>query len=119
MKNKIELILSYLVIASALQFAILVSIAVNFNFTPAQMSSPGMVIIFITACVLNITKLKDTSASRKIYAMALFANLLCLSYAIALSLQDRHIAKVITSMIMAIISLLSFSGWLSYNKGDK
>ncbi len=114
MKKNIELILSYLVIASAIQYAIMVSIALNFNFLPQHMASPGMVIGFITACSLNIVKLKEPIASRKIYAVSAFANMLTLSLATALSMQDQHIAKIITTLMMAIICVLSIFDWLNY-----
>ncbi len=116
MKKKIEIILSYLVIASALQFAVLFSIAINFQFEPHQMAAPGMVIAFVSACGLNIVKLSDATASRKIYFMSTFANALTLSYAIALSLQDPHIAKVITTAMMALILLLSLISCFDYRE---
>lgn len=114
MKNKIELILSYLVIASALQYGVMVSLALNFHFAPEQMAAPGMVIAFITACCLNIVKLKDDSASRKIYSMAAFANALTLSYAVSLSVQDPHIGKIVTTLMMGAIFFLSLVSCFTY-----
>ncbi len=107
MKHKIELVLSYLVIISALQYAVMVSIALNFHFAPEQMASPGMAIIFIMACGFNIVKLKEPNASRRIYLIAAFANFLTLSFATALSMQDPHIAKIATTMMMGTIFILS------------
>jgi hypothetical protein len=78
------------------------------------MVSPAMVIIFITACTLNIVKLKGSTVSRSIYGMALFANFLCVSFALMLSIQDPHIGKVITTIMMAIIFILSLISWLNY-----
>lgn len=114
MKNKIELILSYLVIASALQYAVMVSIAWDFHFPPEKMAAPGMVIAFITACCLNIVKLKDDTASRKIYVMSAFANALTLSYAVSLSVQDPNIGKIVTTLMMSLILLLSLVNCFTY-----
>jgi len=119
MIKNIELILSYLVIVSALQFAVMISIATNLNFSPEQMAAPGMVIAFFTACSLTIVKLKDLTASRKIYAMSAFANIMTLSYAIALSLQDpTNVGKVITTLLMSVISLLSILGWFNFKTSN-
>jgi len=119
MIKNIELILSYLVIASALQFAVMISIATNFSFSPQQMAAPGMVIAFVTSCSLTIVKLKDLTASRKIYAMSALSNALTLSFATALSLQDpTNVGKVITTLLMAVISLLSILGWFKFKTSN-
>jgi len=115
MIKNIELILSYLVIASALQFAVIISIATNLSFSPQQMAAPGMVIAFVTACSLTIVKLKDLSASRSIYAMSALSNALTLSFATALSFQDpTNVGKIITTILMALICILSILGWFNY-----
>jgi len=114
MRNTIESILSYLVIISALQYGVFVSIALNFSFSPQQMASPGMVIIFITTCALNIVKLREKTSSRALYALSVFTNILCLSYSSALSCQDPHIGKVITTILMGVISLSSIWGLFVY-----
>jgi len=114
MRNTIESILNYLVIISALQYGVFISIAFNFSFSPQQMSSPGMVIIFITACALNIVKLRDKASSRALYALSVFTNVLCLSYSSAMSCQDPHIGKVITTILMGAITLSSMWGWFVY-----
>jgi len=111
MRHTIESILSYLVILSALQYGVLVSIALDFNFSPEHMAAPGMVIVFITACSLNLIKLRDKAASRSIYAISAFTNVLCSGYALALSIQDPHIGKVITTILMAVITLSSIFSW--------
>ncbi|CAM3082828.1 hypothetical protein [Moritella viscosa] len=107
MKTKIELTLSYIVFSIALIYGTLVFIKFNFQFTPTQMSYPGMVIAFLMSCMLNIIKLKENSMSSRIHFASVFANILTFSYATAFAIQDPWIGKVITTILMGFILIFS------------
>ncbi len=116
MKTKIELTLSYIVFLTALIYGILIFIKLNFQFTPAQMSYPGMVIAFLMSCMLNIIKLKENSSSSRMHFASVFANILTFSYATAFAIQDPWIGKVITTVFMGIILMLSATKLLQLTK---
>lgn len=116
MKTKIELALSYIVFSIALIYGILVFIKLNFQFTPAQMSYPGMVIAFLMSCMLNIIKLKENSMSSRIHFASVFSNILTFSYATAFAIQDPWIGKVITAVLMGFILIFSATKLLQLNK---
>lgn len=107
MKTKIDLTLNYIVFATALIYGALVFVKFNFQFTPAQMSYPGMVIAFLMSCMLNILKLKESSNSTRIHSASVFANTLTFIYAAAFAIQDPWIGKVITTVLMGFILIFS------------
>ncbi len=119
MKTKIELVLSYIVFATALIYGALVFIKFNFQFTPAQMSYPGMVIAFLMSCMLNILKLKENTNSSKVHFASVFANILTFSYAAAFAIQDPWIGKVITTVLMGFILMFSITKLFQLTKKPK
>ncbi len=107
MKTKVELVLSYIVFAIALIYGITIFIQLGFKFTPAQMSYPGMVIAFLISCTLNIVKLKEDSVSKNLHFASVFSNTLTFCYAAFFVIQDPWIGKVITTVLMGLILILS------------
>jgi len=116
MRIKIELALCYIVFATALIYGALVFIKFNFQFTPAQMSYPGMVIAFLMSCMLNIVKLKENLNSSRMHFASVFANILTFSYAAAFAIQDPWIGKVITTVLMGFILMFSVTRLLQLTK---
>jgi len=109
MKTKIELVLNYIVIAIALSYGITVFIQFGFKFTAAQMSYPGMVIVFLISCSLNIVRLREEPFSKGLHSVSVFSNMLTFSYASFFVLQDPWIGKVITTLLMGLILILSIT----------
>ena len=107
MKENLELVLSYIVFTIALIYGVLVFVRFNFQFTPDQMSHPGMVIAFLMSCMFNILKLVENTDSTRIHFASVFANTLTFLYAAAFAIQDPWIAKIVTTTIMGLIFLLS------------
>ena len=109
MKTKIELVLNYTVIAIALIYGTTVFIQFGFKFTAAQMSHPGMVIVFLISCSLNIVKLREKSFSKRLHLVSVFSNALTFGYAALFVIQDPWIGKVITTFLMGLILILSIT----------
>jgi|GEM_PF-1939035 len=105
-KNKLFfLVLNYTVCTIALVYMALVAIQYNFDFSiQGRMTHPGMVIAFLSACSLNITRLKEPNVSINLNKVSAFANILTLSLAAAFTIQHPVFSKLITTCLMAIIT---------------
>ena len=108
MKNKIELILSLTIIAVVSIYGAYIFAIFGFKFGPHQMTYPAMIIAFLISSSLNIAKLKDKNASRIIYKVSVFSNVLTLCLATTFVIHDPSaVHKIITTLIMGIITVLS------------
>jgi len=117
-KKRTFLFLNYTVCLIALFHIVSVSIHFNFDFSTAgRMTHPGMVIAFLSACVLNVARLKESNSSRLFNGASAISNLLTLSLALAFTIQQPVLPKVITTCLMVIITLESL--WaLTWNKAS-
>ena len=120
-KNKqLFLALNYIVCIIAVFHITMVSIQFNFDFSPqGRMTHPGMAIAFLTACTLNITRLNESKASLRINKVSFFANLLTLSLAIAFTVQNPVLPKLITTSLMLLITLESVFVLFKYKLKNK
>lgn len=108
MKNKIELILSQIIIAVVTIYGAYAFVIFGFKFGPHQMSYPAMVIVFVMSCSFNIAKLKDEKAGKIIHKVSVFSNILALCLAAAFAMYDPSaIHKIMTTVAMGIITVLS------------
>lgn len=116
MKTKLELLLSYTVFAIALVYGVMMFIQLGYKFTPTQMSYPGMVIVFLITCTFNSMKIRENLTNKNIHLASVFANLLAFLYALAFSIFDPWVGKVITTLFMGIILVLSTVNMVALKK---
>ena len=114
--DKTELILSYFIMAIVSIYFVNVLITFDFQLSPNQMAIPGMVIAFLTSSALNIVRLKENTPSLNINRVSVFANMLTLSLATVFIIQHPYIGRLITTVPMGIITLLSIISLFSFDK---
>ena len=102
------IVLNYIVCIIALVYIAAVALHYNFDFSvQGRMTHPGMVIAFLSACALNIARLNAPNIDMGIVKVSVFSNILTLSLASAFAFQNPIFSKLVTTCLMAIITVNS------------
>ncbi len=115
MKTKIEVGLSLIVSLIAISFFAQTIASQGLSFSPEEMAVPGIVLAFISACSVNIVRLAigDPWLNR----VSTTLSLLTFSYALSLAIQDPRPGKILTTLLMGVITLLACPPSLSEAHG--
>lgn len=105
MKTKTESGLSLIVILIAVSFFVRMVADLGLPFSPEEMAIPGIVLAFVSACSVNLVRLRIDDI--RLNQVSVTLNLLTFGYALSLAIQDPHPGKILTTLLMAIILLLS------------
>ena len=108
MKNKVELILSYIIIFMVSIYGAYMFVGFGFKFGPHQMTHPAMVITFVMSCSFNVAKLTSSNTSKRVLGVSALSNVLTLFLAAGFVIYDpQAINKLLTTLAMGIITVLS------------